>query len=81
MGMTREVLRRRLAKGAGVEIRDLEEDDVTQLEILLGKYHYELLHSQQEEEADWLANVIAGCRNRFVKIVPERVVVMPRSTE
>ncbi len=81
MGMTREVLRRRLAKGAGVEIRDLEEDDVTQLETLLGKYHYELLHSQQEDEADWLAVVIAGCRNRFVKIVPERVVIMPRSTE
>ena len=27
-GMTREALRRRLARGAQVEIRDLEEEDV-----------------------------------------------------
>jgi len=81
MGMTREVLRRRLAKGAGVEIRNLEESDLVQLEELLGKYHFELLHSQQVEEADWLAAVMAGCRSRFVKIVPEKVVVMPKSTE
>jgi len=80
-GMDRAALRRRLAKGAGVEIRDLEEEDVSQLEELLGKYHHELLHSHQEEEADWLGDVIAGCRSRFVKIVPEKTMVMPRSTE
>jgi glutamate synthase (NADPH) large chain len=81
MGMDRAALRRRLAKGAGVEIRDLEEEDVSRLEELMGKYHRELLHSHQEEEADWLAGVIAGCRTGFVKVVPEKTVVMPRSTE
>jgi glutamate synthase (NADPH/NADH) large chain len=64
-----------------VEIRDLEEDDVAVLEELLGKYHRELLHSHQEEEADRLADVIAYCRSSFVKVVPEKTVVMPRSTE
>jgi glutamate synthase (NADPH/NADH) large chain len=81
MGFDRGALRQRLARGAGVEIRDLEEEDVAQVEELLGKYHRELLHSHQEEEADWLAGVIARCRSRFVKIVPEKAVVMPRSTE
>jgi len=81
MGFDREALRRRLAKGAGVEIRDLEEEDLSQLEELLGRYHAELLHSHQEEEADWLADVIARSRSCFVKVQPERVVVMPASTE
>jgi len=81
MGFDREALRRRLARGCGVEIRDLEEEDVASLEELLGKYHRELLHSHQEEEADWLAAVSARCRSCFVKLVPEKQVVMPRSTE
>ena len=81
MGLDREALRRRLASGAGVEIRDLEEEDIAQLEELLGKYHRELLHSHQEEEADWLAVVIGCCRSRFVKIVPEKAVVSPKTTE
>lgn len=81
MGMTREALRRRIARGAGVEIRDLEEDDVASIEELLLPYHRELLHSHQEEEADLVENIIAVCRSRFVKIVPEKVVLSPKSTE
>lgn len=81
MGFDREALRRRLARGAGVEIRTLEEEDTAIIEFLLGKYHRELIHSHQEEEADWLATVIAACRSRFVKIVPEKAMLMPRSTE
>jgi glutamate synthase (NADPH/NADH) large chain len=81
MGFDREALRRRLAAGAGVEIRDLEEGDVASIEELLGKYHRELLHSHQEEEADWVAGVSAACRSRFVRIVPEKTVLTPRSTE
>ncbi|HJV65966.1 MAG TPA: glutamate synthase-related protein [Geomonas sp.] len=81
MGFTRDVLRRRLARGAGVEIRDLEEDDVVQLEDLLGRYARELFHSQQKEEADWVHAVLARARSSFVKIVPEKAMVMPNSTE
>jgi glutamate synthase (NADPH) large chain len=81
MGFDREALRRRLARGAGVEMRELEEGDVAQLEFLLGKYGRELYHSHQEEEADWLAGVVARARTRFVKIVPEKSVIMPNSTE
>ncbi|WP_459816992.1 glutamate synthase-related protein [Geotalea toluenoxydans] len=81
MGMTRDALRRRIAAGAGVEIRDLEENDITNVEELLLQYHRELIRSQQEVEADWVEGAVASCRNRFVKIVPEKVVVTPRSTE
>ena len=81
MGMTREALRRRIARGAGVEIRDLEEEDVASIEELLLPYHRELLHSHQEEEGDRLERIIATCRSRFVKIVPEKVVLSPKSTE
>ncbi|HLO24747.1 MAG TPA: glutamate synthase, partial [Geobacteraceae bacterium] len=81
MGLDREALQRRLARGAGVEIRDMEEEDVVQVAELLGKYHRELLHSHQEEEADWLGALIARCRSRFVKIVPEKTVVSPKTTE
>ncbi|HBG08027.1 MAG: glutamate synthase [Geobacteraceae bacterium GWC2_58_44] len=81
MGFDREALRLRLARGAGVEIRDLEEGDLAQLEELLGKYARELYHSHQQDEADWLLGVIARARSRFVKIVPEKSVMMPNSTE
>jgi len=81
MGFDRDALRRRLAKGAGVEIRDMEEEDLSQVEELLGKYARELYHSHQEDEADWLSGVVARARSRFVKIVPEKSVIMPNSTE
>ena len=77
MGMTREALRNRLARGAGVEIRDLQEEDVENIHELLLHYHRELLHSDQLEEADWVEKVLSLCRTRFVKIVPEGTPVRP----
>jgi glutamate synthase (NADPH/NADH) large chain len=73
LGMDREALRRRIARGATVEIRDLDEGDVSLLENFLLQYHRELLHSHQEEEADWLEGVVSHCRTSFVKIVPEHI--------
>jgi len=81
MGLDREALRRRLAQGAGVEIRDLDEYDLPQVEQLLGRYHRELLHSHQEDEADWLAGVLARYRSSFVKVVPEQTMIAPKTTE
>jgi glutamate synthase (NADPH/NADH) large chain len=77
MGMTREALRRRLASGAKVEIRDLEEEDVAAIGELLLTYHRELLHSFQTAEADWVDNVLGHARMRFVKIVPEGTPLRP----
>jgi glutamate synthase (NADPH/NADH) large chain len=81
MGFNREALRRRLAQGAGVEIRGIEEDDVLQLEMLLAKYHRELIHTHQDEEAEWVAALMGRCTSRFVKIVPEHVNLAPKWTE
>ena len=81
LGLDREVLRRRLARGAGVEIRHPDEGDLATIDELLTGYHRELLRSHQDEEADWVAEVIAGSRDTFVKIVPEKQTVMPKSTE
>jgi glutamate synthase (NADPH/NADH) large chain len=81
-GMNRDALRRRIAQGAGVEIRDMEEDDVAQVEELLFFYQRELIHSHQEEEADWVEKVISGCRGNFVKIIPVKARFRPlRTTE
>jgi glutamate synthase (NADPH/NADH) large chain len=77
LGLTREALRRRLARGAKVELRELEEEDVAAVEELLLPYHRELLHSHQTEEADWVEQALAACRTRFVKIVAERPSVRP----
>ncbi len=81
MGLGRDALRRRLAKGAGVEIRDIEEEDVANIGELLLAYHRELLHSHQEEEADAVEKIMGGARSGFVKIVPEKNIVTPKSTE
>jgi glutamate synthase (NADPH/NADH) large chain len=81
LGLDRAALRRRIAHGAGVELRELEEADVLEIEELLMRYHRELLHSGQEDEADWVGRTMAGCRHGFVKIVPEGQVVTPPSTE
>ncbi len=70
-GLDRATLRRRLARGARVELRDLDEEDLAALEQLLVGYHRELLHSHQAEEADWVLQVLARGRTDFVKIVPE----------
>ncbi len=72
MGMTREALRRRIASGAGVAIRDLAEEDLAHIGELLLQYHRELIHSHQEDEAGWVEQVLSECRSRFVKIVPEK---------
>ncbi|MBE0599517.1 MAG: glutamate synthase, partial [Desulfuromonadales bacterium] len=77
LGMSREALRQRLARGAKVEISDLEEEDVAVVTTLLLQYHRELLHSHQGEEADWLENVLSHCRSRFVRIAPREPAVLP----
>jgi glutamate synthase (NADPH/NADH) large chain len=70
-GLDRAALCRRLARGARVELRELDAGDLAALEELLLGYHRELLHSHQAEEADWVLQVLARGRTDFVKIGPE----------
>jgi glutamate synthase (NADPH/NADH) large chain len=82
MGMTRESLKWRLARGAQVDLYDLAADDVEALRRMLGAYHRELLYSHQVEEAEWVAELAEHCSQRFVRIAPAgAVAVPPVSTE
>jgi glutamate synthase (NADPH/NADH) large chain len=77
LGMTREALKRRLAKGAQVDLYDLEAADIEVVRRLLGAYHRELLYSHQDEEADWVAHAKEECRSRFVRLSPVGMVSAP----
>ncbi|MEZ4484449.1 MAG: hypothetical protein R2864_07575 [Syntrophotaleaceae bacterium] len=69
MGLTEQALQRRLAIGAQVVIRPLDEGDCTTLTRLLREYERALLYSQQAEEAHWVEQVRNRCPECFVKIV------------
>ena len=69
MGMTRETLKARLAKGAGVSLRKLNENDIKDVNNLLLEYHKELLHSFQNEEARSVSRIMTHSSTSFVKIV------------
>jgi glutamate synthase (NADPH/NADH) large chain len=69
MGMTRRTLKARLAKGADVNIRKLNEDDIKDVNDLLLEYHKELLHSFQNEEARIVSRIMTHSSTSFAKIV------------
>lgn len=68
-GMTRQELKKRLAKGADVDIRKLSENDIKELNDLLLEYHRELLHSFQNEEARIVSRIMTHSSTGFMKIV------------
>jgi glutamate synthase (NADPH/NADH) large chain len=68
-GMTRQELKKRLAKGADVNIRKLSENDIKELNDLLLEYHRELLHSFQNEETRIVTRIMTHSSTGFVKIV------------
>ncbi|NLW80748.1 MAG: glutamate synthase, partial [Desulfovibrionales bacterium] len=66
----RENLTRRLARGAHVVIRGLDEDDEVQVKGLLGKYIAALHGSFQNGEAESVQILADEAKTRFVKIIP-----------
>ncbi len=82
LGMDEAALRRRIAKGAKVKLLPVGEADRENLEELLVAYMAELRDSGQDQEADWVAGVLAEWRTRFMKVVPHSQQVDPSiSTE
>ena len=69
-GFVRENLSRRLARGAQVVIRDLDEADAGQVRNLLDRYVSMLRMSFQNEEAEIVHALGGQATQRFVKIVP-----------
>ncbi|MEZ4600629.1 MAG: glutamate synthase-related protein [Syntrophotaleaceae bacterium] len=81
MGMNCQALQRRLAEGAQVAVRELEDADLPELDRLLREYERALLYSHQAEEARWVEQVRTDVKNRFVKIVALGTPEPPTATE
>jgi len=72
LGLDEDALRRRLAAGAKVCIRPVEDGDETSLRDLLGRYRDALAESQQHTEAEEVARLAEDRRARFVKVVSKK---------
>jgi glutamate synthase (NADPH/NADH) large chain len=70
LGLDEEAIRRRLAAGARVSIEPVEDGDGPDLRELLGHYREALAEGQHHAEAEEVARLAEGWRERFVKVVP-----------
>jgi glutamate synthase (NADPH/NADH) large chain len=70
LGLDREAVQRRVAKGAKVLIRDLQPVDEKPLTRLLHAYRDELATANQGEEAERVDRLASEWRSSFVKVVP-----------
>ncbi len=75
MGFDREAIRRRVARGAKVEIRSVDNRDEANLRELLTAYADELLRGHQQIEADKVLDLLRDWRRAFVKIEPAGQIV------
>ena len=71
----REAIRRRVARGARVAIRDVDGRDEANLRELLTAYADELLRGQQPIIADRVLDLTRDWRRAFVKIEPAGQIV------
>ncbi|MFL6333978.1 MAG: glutamate synthase-related protein [Pyrinomonadaceae bacterium] len=72
LGLDEEAIRRRLAAGARVSIKPVEEADESNLRELLGHYREALAEALQHAEAEEVARLAADWRESFVKVVPRK---------
>ncbi len=72
LGLDEKAIRRRLAAGARVGIRPVEETDAPSLRELLGHYRQALAEAQHHAEAEEVARLAEDWRERFVKVVPHK---------
>lgn len=70
MGLTKEAIQRRIAKGAKVSVTALSEKGIADLNELLGKYVQALEDQGQTEEAASLALLLKNPGEHFVQVVP-----------
>ncbi|WP_233248473.1 glutamate synthase-related protein [Desulfonatronum sp. SC1] len=69
-GFDKAAIRRRLASGADVAVRDVTEQGLTDIRELVGRYVAELRATFQAEEALAVERLMAEAETRFVMIVP-----------
>ena len=80
--LDRETIESRLGEGAKVSIAELDAEGVLDIEDLLGHYAGELRVTDQEAEAERIAELAAAASDHFLMIIPEKVQADPNiSTE
>jgi glutamate synthase (NADPH/NADH) large chain len=70
MGLTKEAIQRRVAKGAKVSVVTLDEKGKKDINELLGQYTALLAQNGQTEEAEQLRSLLVNPENHFVQILP-----------
>ncbi|MDR6124780.1 glutamate synthase domain-containing protein 2/glutamate synthase domain-containing protein 3 [Bacillus sp. SLBN-46] len=70
LGLTKEAIKRRIAKGAKVSVADLNEKGKQDINELLGKYTDLLEQNGQADEANQLRSLLTNPENHFVQILP-----------
>lgn len=70
MGLTKEALQRRIAKGAKISITNLSEEGKQDIKELLGQYVALLQEQGQVEEANQLAELLKQPEQHFVQAIP-----------
>ncbi len=72
LGLDEAALRRRIAKGAKVELKPLDEKGKADIAELLGAYVEELKATDQHEKANEIQRLIAEADRHFRMVVPVR---------
>lgn len=72
MGLTKEIIARRMAKGAKVTIDPLHEHGKQEVTELLSQYVDLLKEQKQTDEAMQLETLLPNLENHFVQIVPTK---------
>lgn len=70
MGLTKEAIQRRIAKGAKVEIATLSSSGKEDVKELLGQYISMLQAQGQQDEASELALLLENLEQHFLQVVP-----------
>ncbi|MEH7331615.1 glutamate synthase-related protein [Neobacillus drentensis] len=70
MGLTKDALKKRIAKGAKVSVADLNDNGIQDITDLLTKYTDLLEQNGQPEEANDLRSLLTNLEDHFVQILP-----------
>lgn len=70
LGLTKDALKKRIAKGAKVSVVDLSEKGKQDITELLSKYTDLLEENGQPEESNQLRSLLSNLENHFVQILP-----------
>ncbi|GAA0341493.1 glutamate synthase-related protein [Bacillus carboniphilus] len=72
IGLTKEALNRRIAKGAKVSIQSLDEKGRKDVQELLQKYLSELTQTEQTDEINLIKGLLDDPENHFLQVIPTK---------